>query len=113
MSDYSWFRLLLRAIGVLLLGLSVPMLLWTAGAAALTAASAGGRMSYEPLLAPVVAYGGQAAIGLYLLLGGQLLVDYCLQGVRGRCGGCGYDLSGLDAQVCPECGAPIPRRPVH
>ena len=113
MSDYSWFRLLLKAIGVLLLGMSIPILLWTAGAAAVTAASAGGRMSFEPLLPPLAAYGGQALIGLYLLLGGRQLVDYCLRGVRGRCAGCGYDLSGLNAEVCPECGSPTPQRSVH
>ncbi|HZW10409.1 MAG TPA: hypothetical protein VFF69_10945 [Phycisphaerales bacterium] len=29
----------------------------------------------------------------------------------GRCGSCGYDMSGLDAQTCPECGRTARVRP--
>jgi hypothetical protein len=31
MSDFAWFKLLIRAIGVLLIGLSIPMVLYTIG----------------------------------------------------------------------------------
>jgi hypothetical protein len=27
---------------------------------------------------------------------------------QGRCAGCGYDLSHLESNQCPECGAPAP-----
>ena len=29
------------------------------------------------------------------------------------CGACGYDLRGISSDRCPECGAPIDRRPVY
>ena len=28
----------------------------------------------------------------------------------GRCGRCGYDLTGNTSGVCPECGAPVPQK---
>jgi hypothetical protein len=28
MNDHSWFKLLVRGIGILLIGMAVPMLLW-------------------------------------------------------------------------------------
>jgi hypothetical protein len=113
MTDYSWFRLLLKGIAVLLLGLSIPMLLWTLGALVAQRLASGGigavSLSVE-WLPSIIGYGSQAAIGLYLLLAGQQLIDYCLRGVRGRCPACGYNVEGLSTTNCPECATPIPRQ---
>jgi hypothetical protein len=111
-SDYHWFRLLLKAVGVLLLGLSIPKLLWTVGSllVAQTGVQPGaGGWPLAAWLPSITGYGSQAAIGLYLLFGAQRLIEYGLRGVRGRCAGCGYSLTGLTADLCPECGTPIAR----
>lgn len=110
MTDYAWFRLLLKAVGVLLLGMSVPMLLWTLGSLLAQRIESGGITLTElgrGWLPPIMGYGSQVAIGLYLLLGGQRLIEYSLRGVRGRCAACGYNVAELKAPVCPECGTPI------
>ena len=110
MSDYSWFRLLLKAVGVFLLGMSVPMLLWWVGSVLADQVTRGaGSWALANWLPPAIGYGSQAAIGLYLLFGAQHLIEYCLRGVRGRCAACGYPLAGLTADLCPECGTPIAR----
>jgi hypothetical protein len=118
MSDYSWFRLLIRAVGVLLLGLSLPLFLWTLGnliAEIAQNARAGYGSSAASLflshLPAMSGYGIQAAFGLYLLFGGASLVEFCLKGVRGRCARCGYNLQGLADPVCHECGTPNARPP--
>jgi hypothetical protein len=47
------------------------------------------------------------AIGLYLLLGGKLLINRFCAEVVGRCPKCGYDLVGVATGAnCPECGTP-------
>lgn len=111
MSDHAWFRLVVRAIGVLLLGLSVPMLVWDIGALIVQLGNSGGADAGATMLyhVPTMAgYGAQAAIGLYLLMGGDALVRYCLKGVRGRCSGCGYDITATTTGRCPECGMAVP-----
>jgi hypothetical protein len=118
MSDFAWFRLLVRGIGILLLGLSVPMFLWGVGSAftdqlrdASSSSSRDALMTFLYRVPYLVGYGAQAAFGLYLLFGGQRLVELAIKGVRGRCGVCGYDLAAVTAPVCPECGTPIHRPP--
>src|SRR5262249_15396843 len=51
------------------------------------------------------------ALGVYLLLGGEKLIDRCLREVSHLCPACGYDLPGLKGSVCRECGATIPQAP--
>src|SRR5690348_8345248 len=115
MSDFGWFKLLVRALGVLFLGLGVPHVLqvgavlaidwiWARGGA--SQRGWGTLISNAPYL---LAYGAQAAFGYYLLMRGQLLIEHCLLGVRGRCAGCGYDLAAVTGPECPECGSPIRR----
>jgi hypothetical protein len=110
-SDYSWFKLLVRAIGLLLLGLALPAILVNAGYIIWmkldpTYSQVGGAqlLRYLPV---ILGYGAQCILGFYLMLGAEPIIARCLRGVRGRCATCGYDISSLAASPCPECGTPF------
>lgn len=115
MSDHAWFRLLVRALGVLFLGLAAPQLLRLLTSVFMFEVSRkGGTAGTEwdvllNSLPTLLGYGAQVAIGYYLLFRGQVLVEYCIRDLRGRCAACGYDLIAITGPDCPECGAPIRR----
>jgi hypothetical protein len=112
MTEYAWFKLLVRGIGILLLGLSIPSLVtqvwWI-----ITHLVSDSPRSLLEILSSVL--GGlayslvQAAIGTYLLIGAEGLIRHCLRGLSDRCLGCGYPLAGLNAAACPECGLSLTR----
>src|SRR5262249_55089189 len=106
MTDYSWFKLLVRAIGLLLLGIGAPQLL--SSIITICSRFLGGELQWQimaPMYVGLVAEGAaQMGFGLYLLLGPENLIARCLGGVRGRCAACGYDISTITTGICPECG---------
>ncbi len=51
----------------------------------------------------------QLAIGVYLLFGGNWIVNVCISSNRPYCPECGYDLSKATSANCPECGVKLPR----
>ena len=112
MSDFAWFKLLIRAIGVLLIGLSIPMVLYTIGFGIANQLSNSMPLSalMIPWLPMLAGYGVQAGFGLYLLVGAEGLINRCIAGVRHNCAACGYNLEGITSAVCPECGAATTRR---
>lgn len=116
MIRYSWFKLIMRLIGVLLIGLSLPT---AAGAvASLIYGFVNGANYLEPgaliwlfSLLPALA---QLGIGLYLLFGSKWLMERCLRGIDSTCPNCAYDLTGATGNTCSECGfyfRPIPPEP--
>jgi hypothetical protein len=126
MTDPRWFRLVIRAIGVLTLVLAIPHV-----GGAISSISTligegpggyrymmanrtglvGGESWWNPytfaVAATAVAALAQAALGLYLLRGAPRLVAFCTRQARGHCPACDYDIRGLKGQ-CPECGLAIP-----
>ena len=46
----------------------------------------------------------QLGSGLYMLLGGQWLLDRIVPPGNAYCHECGYDLTGAAGKHCPECG---------
>ncbi|MEO0588493.1 MAG: hypothetical protein AAF078_12740 [Planctomycetota bacterium] len=51
----------------------------------------------------------QAALGVYLLLGCEWVVNLVIPSNRPYCPNCGYDLTGRkDVRHCPECGVGLP-----
>ena len=48
------------------------------------------------------------AIGLYLLFGGEWIVNKAIPSNRPYCPECGYDLSRSKGERCPECGTVLP-----
>lgn len=116
MSEFAWFKLLVRLVGLLLVGLSVPMLLWYIGRflAASIPGSPGrtsGSFDFElyNTLPGVLSYGVQAGFGAYLFFRGEWVIQRVLAEIHGRCAACGFDLSGTRGGSCPECNTPIGR----
>jgi hypothetical protein len=106
MSDYIWFKLFIRGIGLLLIGLALPsfvsLALWTVQT---FIQSDGQWVQYVFLtLLNLAAFSIQLAMGVYLFLGGQRVIRFCLRDVVNRCAFCAYDLRGIKGDVCPECG---------
>jgi len=116
MTEHAWFKLLLRGIGVLLLGLGGPSVISQVGA--IVQIVIGGDLSYLNEYAWM--YGGmlvgnvaQAGIGVYLLFGGGWIINRCLAELQHNCVSCGYDISASVGDACSECGAPILRSSAH
>ena len=115
MTDYAWFKLLVRAIGLLLLAISVPQLLyWPVSKMvqwvnwnSLSPTSFHNELIYA--LPSLVGDGVQAAFGYYLLFRGEWIIGRIISEVAGRCPKCGYDIRGLQNDACPECNTPIRR----
>lgn len=117
MKDYVWFQLVVRAIGILVLALSVPNAIWTVmwAIGQVMAGDPGFLGPGEQVLSIAVSLIGafvQVAVGAYLLFGGRALVAYCVARVGDRCVRCGYDVSAVSTGVCPECGTPFTKAPV-
>ncbi len=114
MIDYSWFRLLVRAIGILLIGLSLPHALMSTVHVIDTLLTGNwsqyGWSGYFGWVGSIVGLLLQAGFGFYLLSGGGRLVERCLRGVYGWCPHCGYDVRTIPAANCPECGSVLPGR---
>jgi|GEM_PF-7079476 len=43
-------------------------------------------------------------LALYCFLSGRFVIDRIMRGLEGRCPKCNYDLAGVRANKCPECG---------
>ena len=119
MADYSWFRLLVRALGLVFIGLAAPQavswLFWMATSYRQSFTAAGTPavnlwdmiIQWSGYFASVAA---QLGFGLYLFFGGEWVIRRCLRDVYGRCAACGYDVAGHAGSVCPECGVVLAGR---
>jgi hypothetical protein len=111
--DYTWFTLLIRAIGILIVGVAIsPSLAWVGYiiGALREGRNAPGIGEFWSLSAVfgAMATCAQLAYGLYLIFGARWLIVHCIGSLYGRCHACGYDLTGVVADRCPECGVPFP-----
>jgi len=124
MKHKTWFRLVIKAIGVLLSALAMPsfvretiMILDAAFGGALS----GGALPYSMVpghlllswslqILPTLT---QLGVGIYLVVGGAWIVNKCIPSNRPYCPECGYDLShhAASASNCPECGVALRQRP--
>ena len=108
MKQFAWFVLAIKAVGVLLIGMSLSSLFYPLQWLGIffdnqsgTYGGVGQNIAYFIMsLGPLA----QFVFGLYLLLGGRRIINRCIRSVDGHCISCGYDVRGLDAKVCPECG---------
>lgn len=117
MKHKTWFRLVMKVIGIALIAWSVPdvfqVLAWYVemGRSDRWSAAPGGGMETVDyilrgvyLLSPSI----RLAFGLYLLFGGEWLINKIIPSNRPYCPECGYDLSHARDERCPECGIVLP-----
>lgn len=123
MKHRTWFRLALKAIGVLLIGYSIsvvfhlaallyelvvhgeawlPGIHYAFGEVTIIEEIIWGALYMLQMLSPLL-------IGLYLVLGGKWLVNVAIPLDRPYCDKCGLDLSDATGTRCPECGSAIAR----
>lgn len=119
-----FFRLCLKAIGVMLITWTAPDIViglihactypdtsqlsyYTTGSPVNWGTPGPGPSLFDLGVGFLFAYGGSAltaALGLYLFFGGETLVEYVLPPGRRRCPECGYELASKEIERCSECG---------
>lgn len=124
MKHKTWLRLVLKCIGILLIGMGLPEAIRQSGVLVqlyrmhVSARSQGSMPAFFGPNGPGLGYtvnvlAGflQVAMGTYLLLGGKWVVNGLVPSNRPYCPDCGYPLGGVQGGACPECGAAAPRQP--
>lgn len=103
--EFASFKLLVRAVGMLLIGTSIPNFsfgllnlwgMWYQSGSLF-------ERSYTAihyLMGPTC----QAGFGAWLLFGANRVIHRCIREVRDHCLSCGYNIKGLTTGRCPECG---------
>ncbi len=121
MKHKTWFRLVLKAIGIFLLATGAVELVdsfsGSLGRVFLTGSFGFGGSGFPydfleflgyALLTGLVGGIARLVIGAYLLFGGAKLVNLCIPSNRPYCPHCGYDLRAVSDERCPECGVRLP-----
>lgn len=120
MKHKTWFRLVLKAIGVLLIAWGLPNLVgdivsyvvWRVQQVTAGMAYAGIEPEWLAILLHLLESVIKVAIGLYLLLDGKWLLDKIIPSNRPYCPDCGYDLSESgNPAACSECGTKLQNFP--
>ncbi|CAN5847474.1 hypothetical protein BH11PLA1_BH11PLA1_14540 [soil metagenome] len=115
---HPWFCLLTRLLGLFLvlsygapiLGEAVPLIVALCDDSYTRSRTASGipvyvqaLVSHSTMLIPFI-------FGLYLLFGGVRLNAWLARDLANLCSYCGYNISQVAGDACPECGARLPRR---
>lgn len=110
MRHRGWFTLAIRAIGLYFIGTTFPMvwaLMLTLIEEIAGTADQIDRMAYGMGIPNAIVF----LFSIYLFFGAPRLVNWCLRRTAGICPVCGYDLYGVTADKCPECGTPFTKKP--
>jgi len=118
MKHKTWFRLVVKAIGILLFCLGLAefcgLALLLAGAVFTDSVQSVGLRD----LLYQFGYGfgrsvGGMVIGAFLLSSADVITDRVIPSNRPYCPACGYEIAGVTASDCPECGVTLPREPIN
>lgn len=118
MRDFAWFRLMIVGIGLLIVGVGLPDSLGIVISRLRDSWMSWGTMFAWTVqgwfyLVEAIPHVLQLAFGLFLVVRSKQIARHFIRGTVNRCAGCDFDLSGLvRADVCPECGTPLPPKPV-
>ena len=115
MKHKTWFRLVIKAIGVLLIGVSLPEAYTSLLQIGYAVTEQGAIMTapyptWWTICAPLAPF-VQFAFGVYLLCGAPWLVNKVIPSNRPYCPECGYDLTRFSGDRCPECGVAVASGP--
>ena len=112
MKHKTWFRLVLQASGVLLIGLGITEFVSAIAIVIWMFEDMPQFMSISPWRWIVHAVGPavQLAIGFYLLTGAPWLLNKIIPSNRPYCPEFGYDLSHNSGPKCCECGVTLPEK---
>ena len=114
MKHKTWFRLVLKAIGVLLIGFSLQGVIPAIAAVVMyllewseMSVSSNEFMwwNFPYYIAGFVQFG----LGIYLFFGGKWIVNKAIPSNRSYCPECGYQIANAHGANCPECGVALPR----
>lgn len=108
MKHKTWFRLVVRAIGLAFIGMSLPM--FVHACVFMVDQLLQGGMSFSFAVAYLAGSVVEAAFGAYLFFGGEWIVNKVIPSNRPYCPNCGYDLSHNTGERCSECGVTLPLR---
>lgn len=111
MKHKTWFRLVLKAIGILIIATNIPTVITFGWTILVDYQKGAGLWTWDSWLAgSVIGHAAGVGIGVYLLFGGEWLLNQIIPSNRRYCPDCGYDVSeSPSATKCSECGVLLPR----
>ncbi len=111
MKHKTWFRLVVKAIGLLVMSLSIGHIVNTFLAYLGEWIETGGVTWRAWMLSYGLGQSVAFLFGLYLFLGGEWVVNKAIPSNRPYCPECGYELAHHTSPKCPECGVALPEKP--
>lgn len=112
-------RLALRILGVYMICTGIPSLLMNTAYFAVQYSQYSSQVivGWSPsqqwlwMIPQALDWAARIAIGLYLVLGGNWIVNKIIPSNRPYCPECGYDLFHTPSLAnCPECGVSLPQK---
>lgn len=112
MNASTFFRLTVRAIGMLLIGLHIASPIWFVQSLVSAIRLEEELYTLPNWIVSFFTHFSGFALGVYLTFFADRFIRACVRDAMGRCGTCGHDLRGWSGEKCPSCGAPFASSPI-